>query len=56
MPYTWRNSTPKMRVNAPSSYVRSRQQWIMEQMRGLGGTALLKELQVGLQPDNPESG
>jgi len=31
-------------VNAPSNYVRSRQQWILEQMRGLGGTALLKEL------------
>jgi hypothetical protein len=33
-----------MRVDAPSSYVRSRQQWILGQMRGLGGTALLKEL------------
>jgi monofunctional biosynthetic peptidoglycan transglycosylase len=37
-------SPKRMRVNAPSSYVRSRQQWILEQMRGLGGTALLKEL------------
>jgi monofunctional glycosyltransferase len=37
-------SPKRMRVNAPSSYVRSRQQWILGQMRGLGGTALLKEL------------
>ena len=38
-------SPKRMRVNAPSSYVRSRQQWILGQMRGLGGTALLKELE-----------
>ena len=37
-------SPKRLRVNAPSSYVRSRQQWILDQMRGLGGTALLKEL------------
>jgi monofunctional glycosyltransferase len=37
-------SPKRMRVNAPSSYVRSRQQWILGQMRGLGGTALLQEL------------
>jgi monofunctional glycosyltransferase len=37
-------SPKRMRVNAPSSYVRSRQQWIVGQMRGLGGTALLSEL------------
>jgi monofunctional glycosyltransferase len=37
-------SPKRMRVNAPSSYVRLRQQWILGQMRGLGGTALLKEL------------
>jgi monofunctional biosynthetic peptidoglycan transglycosylase len=37
-------SPKRMRVNAPSSYVRSRQEWILGQMRGLGGTALLKEL------------
>jgi monofunctional glycosyltransferase len=37
-------SPKRMRVNAPSSYVRSRQQWILEQMRGLGGTSLLKDL------------
>jgi monofunctional biosynthetic peptidoglycan transglycosylase len=37
-------SPKRMRVNAPSNYVRERQQWIVEQMRGLGGTALLREL------------
>ena len=37
-------SPKRMRVNAPSGYVRSRQQWILGQMRGLGGTALLDEL------------
>lgn len=37
-------SPKRMRVNAPSNYVRARQQWILGQMRGLGGTALLKEL------------
>jgi monofunctional biosynthetic peptidoglycan transglycosylase len=37
-------SPKRMRVNAPSNYVRSRQEWILGQMRGLGGTALLQEL------------
>jgi monofunctional glycosyltransferase len=37
-------SPKRMRVNAPSNYMRERQQWILGQMRGLGGTALLKEL------------
>ena len=37
-------SPKRMRVNAPSNYVRSRQEWILGQMRGLGGTSLLKEL------------
>ena len=37
-------SPKRMRANAPSSYVRERQQSMLEQMRGLGGTALLKEL------------
>lgn len=35
----------RMRVNAPSRYVRSRQQWIMAQMRSLGGTGMLQALQ-----------
>ena len=34
----------RLKVNAPSVYVRSRQQWIMGQMRGLGGTSLLQRL------------
>jgi monofunctional biosynthetic peptidoglycan transglycosylase len=38
-------SPKRMRVNAPSRYVRSRQQWILGQMRGLGGTAVLKRLE-----------
>jgi monofunctional biosynthetic peptidoglycan transglycosylase len=38
-------SPKRMRVNAPSRYVRSRQQWILSQMRGLGGTSLLKKLE-----------
>lgn len=37
-------SPKRMRVNAPSTYVRSRQRWIMSQMRGLGGTGMLREL------------
>jgi monofunctional glycosyltransferase len=35
----------RLRANAPSRYVRTRQQWIMEQMRGLGGTSLLRRLE-----------
>jgi monofunctional glycosyltransferase len=38
-------SPKRMRVNAPSRYVRSRQQWIMAQMRGLGGTRVLRDLE-----------
>jgi monofunctional glycosyltransferase len=34
----------RLRVDAPSQYVRSRQEWIMGQMRGLGGTGLLGRL------------
>ncbi len=35
-------SPKRMRVNAPSRYVRSRQQWILEQMRGLGGARVVE--------------
>jgi monofunctional biosynthetic peptidoglycan transglycosylase len=35
----------RLRANAPSRYVRSRQQWIMGQMRGLGGSSLLEKLE-----------
>jgi monofunctional glycosyltransferase len=38
-------SPKRMRVNAPSRYVRSRQQWIMSQMRGLGGASLLRRFE-----------
>jgi monofunctional biosynthetic peptidoglycan transglycosylase len=38
-------SPKRMRVNAPSRYVRSRQQWILGQMRSLGGTSLLKKME-----------
>jgi len=34
-------SPRRMRVDAPSSYVRSRQNWILWQMHGLGGTRYL---------------
>lgn len=37
-------SPKRMRVNAPSRYVRSRQQWIVGQMRRLGGPSLLQRL------------
>ena len=43
-------SPKRMRVNAPSHYVRSRQQWILGQMRGLGGVGVA-ERAVGLKPD-----
>lgn len=35
----------RMRVNAPSRYVKSRQAWIVAQMRRLGGVELLKKLE-----------
>jgi monofunctional biosynthetic peptidoglycan transglycosylase len=38
-------SPKRMRVNAPSRYVRSRQQWIQNQMRALGGSSLLQRLE-----------
>jgi len=36
----------RLRANAPSAYVRSRQAWIVGQMRGLGGTSLLQKLET----------
>src|SRR5690349_17215992 len=35
----------RMRAQSPSGYVLSRQQWIMQQMRSLGGTGLLKQME-----------
>jgi monofunctional biosynthetic peptidoglycan transglycosylase len=37
-------SPKRMRVNAPSRYVRSRQEWILRHMRALGGTSMLRQL------------
>lgn len=34
----------RLRVNAPSRYVRGRQQWIVGQMRALGGAEFLQQL------------
>jgi monofunctional biosynthetic peptidoglycan transglycosylase len=38
-------SPKRFHANAPSAYVRSRQQWILEQMRSLGGTAVLAKIE-----------
>jgi monofunctional biosynthetic peptidoglycan transglycosylase len=38
-------SPKRMRVNNPSRYTRSRQQWILRQMRGLGGVSLLYHIE-----------
>ncbi len=38
-------SPKRLRANAPSTYVRSRQRWIMAQMRSLGGTSVLQRLE-----------
>jgi monofunctional glycosyltransferase len=34
----------RLRVAAPSNYVRSRQEWILSQMHGIGGSAALDEV------------
>jgi monofunctional biosynthetic peptidoglycan transglycosylase len=38
------------RVNAPSNYVMKRRDWILQQMRGLGGPAYLQELENPTEP------
>ena len=38
-------SPKRLRVNAPSHYVRSRQEWIVAQMRRLGGTEMLSRVE-----------
>jgi monofunctional glycosyltransferase len=43
-------SPKRMRANAPSQYVRSRQQWILDQMYGLGGTSLLRKVEARGRP------
>ncbi|MBS1785031.1 MAG: monofunctional biosynthetic peptidoglycan transglycosylase, partial [Acidobacteria bacterium] len=35
----------KYRVDAPSSFVRQRQAWILEQMTQMGGVEVVKELE-----------
>lgn len=35
----------RMKVRSPSRYVLSRQQWILGQMRGLGGVGLLRQIE-----------
>ena len=35
----------RLRVNEPSRYVKSRQEWIVSQMRGLGGASLLTRIE-----------
>lgn len=37
-------SPKRMRVDKPSPYVRSRQEWILQQMRALGGVKMLESL------------
>ncbi len=44
-------SPKRMKVQAPSRYVRSRQQWILDQMRGLGGVGLLQRIDRAAQQD-----
>lgn len=45
-------SPRRMRVNAPSRYVKARQQWIVAQMRRLGGAEALKKLEPA-RTDSP---
>ena len=42
----------RLRANAPSPYVRSRQAWIMGQMRGLGGISLVSKIED--RPQRPQ--
>jgi monofunctional glycosyltransferase len=44
------------KVNAPSSYVFKRRDWILTQMRGLGGPAYLDELENPTEPPRAKSG
>jgi len=37
-------SPKRYRVDRPSAYVRKRQDWVLEQMRQLGGTAYLRDV------------
>jgi monofunctional biosynthetic peptidoglycan transglycosylase len=46
----------KFKVNAPSDYVVTRRDWILEQMRGLGGARYLNELENPTEPPKARSG
>ncbi|MBL8266228.1 MAG: monofunctional biosynthetic peptidoglycan transglycosylase [Steroidobacter sp.] len=49
-------SPKRMKVRAPSRYVLSRQQWILRQMRGLGGVSLLEQLEpAAAQPNKKKN-
>ncbi|MDY6949275.1 MAG: monofunctional biosynthetic peptidoglycan transglycosylase [Pseudomonadota bacterium] len=43
-------SPRRLKVRSPSRYVRSRQEWILGQMRGLGGVGLLRQLERAAEP------
>lgn len=48
-------SPKRMKVRSPSRYVRSRQQWILGQMRGLGGVGLLRQIEPAAEPTKKKS-
>ncbi|HEY0686191.1 MAG TPA: monofunctional biosynthetic peptidoglycan transglycosylase [Steroidobacter sp.] len=45
-------SPKRMKVRSPSRYVRSRQDWILGQMRGLGGVGLLRQIEPAAAQEN----
>jgi monofunctional biosynthetic peptidoglycan transglycosylase len=48
-------SPKRMKVASPSRYVRSRQRWILGQMRGLGGVSLLQQIDPPAQKTKKKS-
>jgi monofunctional glycosyltransferase len=46
----------RLRADRPSSYVISRRDWIMGQMRGLGGREYLEQIESPQAPAGPERG
>lgn len=46
-------SPKRMKVRSPSRYVRSRQEWILSQMRGLGGVGLLQQIEPAAARKKP---
>lgn len=47
-------SPKRLRVAAPSRYVRSRQDWILRQMRGIGGVGLLDQIDGAPNKEKPQ--